>query len=81
MHPCRQTAGGWVLDGTVKNPASVDRKFQIVVDFVSRSGSTVLATTVVNVPAVAPGASASWAVTGAKGKPDVNCVVREAQSS
>jgi hypothetical protein len=80
-HPCTQTSGGWVLDGAVKNPANVAKRFQIVVDFVSRAGSTVLATTILNVPPVAPGATATWAATGAKGKSDVNCVVRLAQSS
>jgi hypothetical protein len=70
-----------VLDGTVKNPSSAAKRFQIVVDFVSRAGSTVLATTILNVPPVAPGATASWAATGAKGKANVNCIIRLAQSS
>jgi outer membrane murein-binding lipoprotein Lpp len=79
-HSCAQSPSGWVFEGTVKNPSHVERKFQIVVDFVSRTGSTV-ATTVVNVPEVAPGAAVDWSATGAKGKSGVSCVVRTAQSS
>ena len=79
--PCTQTASGWLLAGNVKNPAHVGKRFQIVVDFVSRVGSTVLATTVLNIREVAPGATATWSATGAKGKSDVDCVVRLAQSS
>ena len=78
--PCRRTPTGWVLDGVVRNPAKVEKKFQIVVDFVSQIGSTVLATTVLNVPLLAPGGTATWAAIGAKGKSGVNCVVRLAQS-
>lgn len=78
--PCRQTANGWELPGVVRNSAKVEKRFQIVVDFVSQKGSTVLATTVLNVPAVAPGRTAAWAATGAQGKAGVSCVVRLAQS-
>jgi len=78
--PCVQTPAGWVLKGTVKNSAKEPKRFQIVVDFVTHVGSTVLATTVLNVPTVAPGDTASWSATGAQGKPDVNCLVRLAQS-
>ncbi len=78
--PCRQTPAGWVLHGTVKNSAKEPKRFQIVVDFVTHVGSTVLATTVLNVPTVAPGETASWAATGAQGKTDVDCLVRLAQS-
>lgn len=78
-HPCRQTANGWVFGGTVKNPAHEEKSFQMVVDFVRRVGSTVIGTTVVNVPSVAPGATAAWSVTGVKGQSGVACVVRLAQ--
>ncbi len=79
--PCVQTTSGWVLTGSVKNPGPVGKRFQVVVDFVSRAGSTVLATTVLDVPEVAPGARLTWSATGAKGKADVACVVRFAQST
>ncbi len=65
----------------VRNPAKVHKAFQIVVDFVSQIGSTVVATTVLNVPAVAPGHVATWVAIGGKGKSDLNCVVRLAQST
>lgn len=78
---CTKAAGAWVLHGTVKNPTESATAFQIVVDFVSEPGSTVLATTVVNVPRVAPGAKSTWSATGAKGKTDVGCIVRQAQTT
>jgi hypothetical protein len=80
-HPCTQTANGWVFVGTVKNPAHEEKSFQLVVDFVRRVGSTVIGTTVVDVPSVAPGSTAAWSVTGVKGQPGVACVVRLAQST
>lgn len=78
---CTDTADGWVLHGTVKNPGPAPKRFQIVVDFVSVPGSTVLATTVLNVPSVDPQRSAVWSAVGAKGKSGVNCLVRQAQKT
>lgn len=78
---CADTANGWVLRGTVKNPGPGSKRFQIVVDYVSRVGSTVLATTVLNLPSVPARGTASWSAVGAKGKSNVNCVVRLAQST
>lgn len=80
-HPCKQTANGWVFTGTVKNPAHEQKSFQMVVDFVRRTGSTVIGTTVLNVSPVAPGATAAWTVTGAKGQSGVDCIVRLAQAN
>jgi len=79
--PCTATSGGWVFHGTVKNPAPRPKRFQIVVDFVSHPGSTVLATTVLNFPSVAPHSTEAWSAVGAKGESGVSCVVRLAQSS
>ena len=77
---CTPSSGSWVLHGTVRNPTLGATTFQIVVDFVTRIGSTVLATTVVDVPSVAPGATVHWSTTGAHHASDVACVVRQAQT-
>jgi hypothetical protein len=78
---CTETSGAWVLEGLLKNPGTKETNFQIVVDYVTKSGSTVLATTVENVSNVAPGAVASWSATGARGRSDVSCIVRLAQTT
>jgi hypothetical protein len=78
---CTDSSAGWVVHGTVVNPGPGSRKYQIVVDFVTHPGSTVVATTVVNVPTVAAGSSGTWSAVGAKGKTGVDCVVRLAQST
>jgi hypothetical protein len=81
LEPCTQTSGRWVLRGTVTNSSSTSKSFQIVVDFVTRPGSTVLSTTVVEVAAVGPHTTAHWSATGAAGKSDVACIVRQAQTT
>ncbi len=78
---CRIASGSWLLKGTVTNPGTKATGFQIVVDFVSAKGDTVISTSEVNVPNVAPKASANWSATGAHGKPDVACLVRQAQTT
>ncbi len=78
---CAEQSGAWVVAGTVRNPTSKATPFQIVVDFVTQPGGTVLSTTVVNVPSVHPGATATWTATGARGDGDVACIVRQAQST
>jgi hypothetical protein len=78
---CTDTAQGWALHGTVKNSAAVTKTFQIVVDFLSQPGSTVLATTVLTIGGVPPGRVRAWTALGAKGRSDVACVVRLAQST
>ncbi len=65
----------------MKNPTTAATGFQIVVDFVTKPGSTVLGTSEVNVANVAPGATASWTATGAQGKSDIGCIVRLAQTT
>jgi hypothetical protein len=77
---CTESAQGWTLHGTVKNPGPDTKSFQIVVDFVSRPGFTVLATNVVEVHQVPPGRTTAWTVIGAKGESGVTCIVRLAQS-
>jgi len=78
---CQRTSSGWQLDGTVKNPSSATTSFQIVVDFVTSKGDTVLATTEVNVTGVSAGSSVDWTATGAPGKTGVSCLVRQAQTT
>ena len=77
---CRIASGSWLLNGTVTNPGTNATGFQIVVDFVNAKGDTVISTTEIEIPSVAPKASASWSATGAHGKPDVACLVRQAQT-
>ena len=78
---CTQSGGQWVLKGTVTNRASTSKSFQIVVDFVTSPGSTVLSTTVVNVSNVAPASTAHWSASGARGKTGVACIIRQAQTT
>ncbi len=77
---CRIASGSWLLNGTVTNPGTSATGFQIVVDFVNAKGDTVISTTEIEIPRVAPKASASWSATGAHGKPDIACLVRQAQT-
>lgn len=81
LTPCIQSGGQWVLRGTVANRASTVKSFQIVVDFVTSPGSTVLSTTVVNVSSVAPRSTAHWSAAGARGKTGVACIIRQAQTT
>jgi hypothetical protein len=77
---CRMAAGKWIFSGTVTNPANTAASFQIVVDFVTARGDTVLSTTEVDISTIKPGRSANWSAAGAKGKTDVTCVLRQAQT-
>ena len=81
LEPCAESSGQWVLPGTVTNPSSTTKSFQIVVDFVTRPGSTVLSTTVVEVAGVGSHATVHWSATGARGKSEVACIVRQAQTT
>jgi hypothetical protein len=74
-------SGEWTLTGTVTNSLTTTTSFQIVVDFVSAKGDTVLSTTEVNVSGVRAGGSAAWSASGAKGKSDVACDLRQAQTT
>jgi hypothetical protein len=78
---CTQSSGTWVLEGTVRNPSTKAKTFQIVVDFVTNPGSTVLSSVEVSLPRVGPKATAPWSATGARGRSHVACVVRQAQAS
>jgi hypothetical protein len=77
---CNEVGGMWVLAGMVKNSAKVARTYQIVVDFVTQPGDTVLDTTIVTTASVKPGASLAWSTKSAPGLPQVACVIRQVQA-
>jgi hypothetical protein len=77
---CTPSSGAWVLKGKARNSATKAKTFQIVVDFVTEPGSTVLGSVVVNLPGVGAKATVPWSATGARGKSHVACVVRQAQA-
>ena len=77
---CTPVLGAWELKGTVKNSASKTRTYQIVVDWITQPGDTVLDTKIVNVPNVASGQSVPWNATGASGDKNLACVVRQVQA-
>jgi hypothetical protein len=78
--PCRHTTGGWVLSGTIRNSATSARTYQIVVDFVSRTGNTVLDTKVITTAPVRSGAVVNWSAKSTLGLTDVACVIRQVQA-
>jgi hypothetical protein len=89
LHNARQdvTAGqcsgnassGWTLKGTVQNSSTSSRTYSIAVDFVTKSGDTVMATRVLNVGPVASHASAHWSTPASgQGHADLTCVIRQA---
>jgi hypothetical protein len=78
---CQPTSGAWVVRGTADNPRTSATGFQIIVDFVTKKGDTVLSTMEVNISYVAPKGSTSWSATGARGKSDVTCIMRQAQTT
>jgi hypothetical protein len=76
---CSSSASGWKLSGTVANTTSTRRRFSIVVDFVEAQGDTVVATRVVEVPAVTAHSSTTWSTPwSAAGQVDLTCVIRQA---
>lgn len=78
--PCRMTGTSWEFAGSVTNSSSSARSYQIVVDFVTQPGDTVLDTTIVTTASVRPGGSLPWTTTGAAGQKDVACVIRQVQA-
>ncbi len=77
---CAPVAGTWTATGTVTNRAAT-RTFQLVVDFTSVPGSTVLSTTVVTIANVRPHQTVRWSASGARGHTHVACLLREAQAT
>lgn len=78
--PCDQVRGSWVLHGSVKNPTSSAHSYEIVVDFVTQPGDTVLDTKIVDTASIQPGHVAAWHTTGAAGQTNVACIIRQAQT-
>ena len=76
---CTYSDGVWGIGGKVQNSSSVERSYQIVVDYIAQSGDTVEDTQIVTVSSVAPGATASWTSSGGRGDPDLACVIRQVQ--
>ena len=72
--------GLWVLNGEIKNSASVARTYQIVVDYVTDPGDTVLDTQILNTKSVKPGASLAWVTKSEPGLTHVSCVIRQVQA-
>ncbi len=78
---CAPKAGAWVVTGTVTNSGSATKTFQLVVDFASVPGSTVVSSTLVTVPDVEKHATVHWSARGARGASHVTCLLRQAQAS
>lgn len=78
--PCVETDGRWVLNGTITNFGKMLRTYQIVVDFVSQPGDTVLDTKIVTTPSVDPGAKLAWSATSTSGLTGAACVIRQVQA-
>ena len=73
---CNIVNDKWVLEGVIVNSATFARKYQIIVDFVTTSGATVQATSILQVPRVESHATYNWTVSGAKGLINLSCVIR-----
>jgi len=71
-------AKGWELTGKATNTTSSPHGFSIVVDFVTRTGDTVVDTKIVKIKPLPPDASTRWMATGAPGHTGVTCVIRQA---
>jgi hypothetical protein len=78
---CIPVLGSWKLTGTIKSSFHNTRNYQIVVDYVTQPGDTVLDTKVVHVPNVAAGASANWSAVGAPGQKSPGCVIRDVDAT
>jgi hypothetical protein len=78
---CAPTAGAWAVTGTVTNKGTGAKTFELVVDFASVPGYTILSSAVVTVPDVAEHATVHWSARGARGAPHVACLLRQAQAA
>jgi hypothetical protein len=77
---CTQVGGNWVLKGVVRNSATTARTYQIVVDFVTQPGDTVLDTQIVTTASVKPAAGLTWSAKSTPGLTNVACVIRQVQA-
>lgn len=79
---CTRSSGAWVVKGSVTNRAGVAKSFQIVIDFVTKPGSTVISSSEANIADVGSHATVHWSATGAKGESGgVACFLRQAQTT
>jgi hypothetical protein len=69
---------GWRMSGTATNTSSSTLTYSIVVDFVTARGDTVVDTKVLRVGPVLPRETTRWSTTGAAGRSQVVCVIRQA---
>jgi hypothetical protein len=76
---CVSVNGHWSFSGTVHNNSRLHRRYELVIDFISQPGDTVLDTKIVNIAHVNPRQVVRWRATGAPGQPKVACVLRFAQ--
>jgi hypothetical protein len=78
--PCLSVNDHWSFSGSVHNSSRVlHRRYELVIDFISQPGDTVLDTKIVNIAHVNPHQTVRWRVIGAPGQPKVGCVLRFAQ--
>jgi hypothetical protein len=73
---CAVVSGALTMTGTVDNSQSVARTFTIVVDFVTVSGASVIATRVVTVPDLGAHKSTTWTSRGTSGISGLTCVIQ-----
>lgn len=77
---CVAENGGWTYSGTVHNSKSVSRDYQIVIDYITVPGDTVMSTETLELNGVGAGQTVDWTSHGANGLSNINCVVRFAQA-
>jgi len=80
VQPCTKSADLWYFHGTVRNSRKTALKYQLIVDFVTLSGGTVLDEKIINISHVAPAATKSWATSGAPHQVNVGCVLVSARA-
>jgi len=80
VQPCTNVNSTWQFHGTVQNSRTVALKYQLVLDFVTSSGGTVLDEKIVNLNRVAPAQKVAWKVAGAHGQSGVSCVLVSARA-
>jgi hypothetical protein len=78
---CARESGRWMARGTVKNGATSPKTFQLLVDFVSVPGSTILNSTAVTIQHVAARTTVPWSAGGGRGAQHTACLLRQAQAT
>jgi hypothetical protein len=78
--PCTSSNGAWTLSGTITNSKNVSRTYQLVVDFVTSTGGTVLFERVQTFPSVTPGQKINWHSSWQSNATSVACVLVSARA-